>query len=108
MRIGATKCKEEIEAATDAKAALGGLTPESAPSDRSIFVLRFAANVATRAAHLRLERRKALNELRSQAAKSLNAVCRLLELRRLEQNSIDAGKAAVQAWLEALLQEDGD
>jgi hypothetical protein len=105
MGISGAKRKER-EAATDAKAVLRGLTPESAPSDRSIFVLRFAANAATRAAHLRLERRKSLNALRSQAAKSLNAVCGLLERRRVDQNSIDEGKAAVQAWLDALSQED--
>ena len=65
------------------------------------------ANVATTATYQRLESRQSFNELRSQAAKSLNLVCRLIELRRLDQTSIDEGKAAIQAWLDALLQEDG-
>ena len=109
MRARRTRKRdEERTSASDAKAVLCGLTPESAPSDRIVFVLRSAANVATRAAHLRLERRQALNELRSQAAKLLNAVCGLLERSRLDQTSIDQGKAAVQAWLNALSQNDYD
>lgn len=70
---GNTKLGEERNAATDAKALLCGLTPETARSDRTIFVLRYAANVATK---------------------------------RLDQTSIDEGKTAVQAWLDALSAED--
>lgn len=102
-----TKLEEEREAATDAKAVLCGLTPASARTDRTIFVLRYAANVATTATYQRLESRQSLNESRSQAAKLLNAVCDMLDRRRLGQNSIDEGKAAVQAWLDALAQENG-
>ena len=104
---GTRKREEERTAALDAKAVLRGLTPASVRTDRIVFVLRSAANVATRAAHVRLEHRQALNELRSQAAKLLNAVCGLLERSRLDQTSIDQGKTAVQAWLDALSQEDG-
>ena len=86
---GNTKLEEERTAATDAKALLCELTTATARSDRNIFVLRYAANVATTATYQRLESRQSLNELRSQAAKSLNAVCRLLNLRRLDQTSID-------------------
>ena len=99
---GNTKLGEERNAATDAKALLCGLTPETARSDRTIFVLRYAANVATTASYTRLESQLSINELRSQAAKSLNAVCGMLDRRRLDQNSIEQGKAAVQAWLDAI------
>ena len=84
-----TKLEEEREAATDAKAVLSGLTPASARIDRVVFALRYAANVATIATYQRLESRQSLNELRSQAAMLLNTVCRLLDLRRLDQTSID-------------------
>ena len=56
---------------------------------------------------MRLERERSLNEIRSQAARSLNAVCRLLDLRRIEQNTVEECKAAFQAWLDAISQEDG-
>lgn len=101
-----TKREEERTAATNAMAVFGRLTPASGRTDRIIFVLRFAANVATSATFMRLERERSLNEIRSQAARSLNAVCRLLDLRRIEQNTVEECKAALQAWLDALSQED--
>ena len=106
MRIRISKRNVEREAATDAKAILGGLTPASARTDPIVFALRHAANIATTATYQRLESRQSLDESRSQAAKLLNAVCRLLDLRRLDQAIIDEGKAAVQGWLDALSQEN--
>ncbi len=106
MKVRITKRKAEREAAMGAMGVLGALTAASAPSDHILFVLRSAANVATTATYQRIESRQSLNELRSHAAKSLNVVCRLIELRRLDQTSIDEGKAAVQAWLAALSAED--
>lgn len=105
MGIHGAKPEEEREAAANAKAVLCALTPASVRTDRIVFALRNAANVATTAAHLRLESRQPLNELRSQVANLLNAVCHMLDRRRLDQNSIDEGKAAVQAWLDALSEE---
>jgi hypothetical protein len=40
------KLQEERKAAENAKAALGTLTPSSARTERTIFVLRHAANLA--------------------------------------------------------------
>jgi hypothetical protein len=101
-----TKRKEELEAATNAKALLSELTPASALTNRMIFVLRSAANVATTATYLRLGSEQSLNELRLQAAKLLNVVCGLLDRGRLDLNSINGCRAAVQAWLDALSPED--
>ena len=44
------KIEEERTAAENAKAVLGWLTPKNARTDRIIFILRYAANVATTAA----------------------------------------------------------
>jgi hypothetical protein len=42
------KLREERKAAENAKAILGTLTPSTAGTDRIIFVLRYAANLAKR------------------------------------------------------------
>ncbi len=76
---GAVKMAEERKAATNAKAILGWLPPSNARTDRLIFVLRNAANVAKNATLTRLESRRALDMLREDAAKSLNRVCGLLD-----------------------------
>jgi hypothetical protein len=55
MVKGNRKVEQERAAATDVKAILCGLTSETARSDRVIFVLRNAANVATTASYMRLE-----------------------------------------------------
>jgi len=97
------KIEDERNAAKNAKTILGGLTPSSTPTDRIIFVLRYAANGAATAALIRgLECKKALDAIRDEAAKSLNAVCSLLERRRLTQDVIDQANRAVEAWLNAL------
>jgi hypothetical protein len=96
------KIKEERRAAGNAKAVLGRLTPSSARTDRIIFVLRYAANVAATATLTRLESKKALDAIRDEAARSLNAVCSLLDKRRLTQDAIDEANRAVVAWLNAL------
>ena len=61
------KIEEERKAAGNAKAILGWLTPSNARTDRLIFVLREAANVATTATLTRLESKKALDALRDEA-----------------------------------------
>jgi hypothetical protein len=96
------KIEEERKAAENAKAVLGWLTPKSARTDRIIFILRYAANVAATAAMIRLESKKALNEIRDESTMSLNAVCSLLDKRILTQDAIDQANRAVGAWLSAL------
>ena len=50
--------------------------PQNARTDRIIFILRYAANVAATAALIRgLESKKALNARRGKSTSSLNAVC---------------------------------
>ena len=97
------KIEEERTAAENAKAVLGWLTPKNARTDRIIFILRYAANVATTAALIRgLESKKALNARRGESTSSLNAVCSLLDKRILTQDAIDQANRAVGAWLSAL------
>src|SRR5262245_7953392 len=96
------KLKEERKAAENAKAIIGTLTLSSAPTDRTIFVLRHAANLAKTGTLKRLERRQALDHARIEAASALNAVCRLLDRRHLAQDAIDRATNAIVAWLEAL------
>ncbi len=99
---GAAKIAEERKAATNAKAILGWLTPSNARTDRLIFVLRNAANLAKAATFTRLESRRALDALREDAAKSLNRVCSLLDKGRLTEGAIDSAREAVAPWLNAL------
>ncbi len=95
------KLQEERKAAENAKAILG-LTPSSARTDRIIFVLRYAANLAKTGTLVRLESRHALDGARIEAATALNEVCGLLDRRRLPKEAIDQATNAVVAWLEAL------
>ena len=74
------KLQEERKAAENAKAILGTLTPSTAGTDRAIFVLRYAANLAKRGTLARLESRYALDGVRIEAANALNAGCRLLDI----------------------------
>jgi hypothetical protein len=98
------KIEDERKAAKDAKAILGGLTPSSPRTDRIIFVLRYAANLAaTNMLTRHLESKMALDAIRDEPAKSLNAVCSLLERRRLTQDVVDQANRAVEGWLNALL-----
>lgn len=96
------KIEEERKAAGNAKAILGWLTPSNARTDRLIFVLRNAANVATTATLTRLESKKALDALRDEAANSLNAVCGLLDRGALTREVIDQANRAVSMWVDAL------
>jgi hypothetical protein len=73
------KLEEERKAAGNAKAQLSHLTPNSVRTDRMIFLLRYAANVATTATLTRLDSNKSLDAVREEAATSLNVACRLLE-----------------------------
>ncbi len=63
------------EAAGNAKAVLDWLRPSSARTDRLVFVLRNAANVAKTATLTRVESRRVLDATRGEAARSLNAAC---------------------------------
>ena len=104
---GAAKLAAERTAAADAKAILGWLTPSNARTDRLIFVLRNAANLATTATFTRVESRRALDSIRNEAASSLNVVCGLLDKGRLTQDAIADASRAVIAWLTALPSEPG-
>ena len=98
------KIEEERKAAENAKAVLGWLTPKSARTDRIIFILRYAANLAATAVMIRgLESKKALDDTREESTRSLNEVCSLLEKRILSQDAIDQANRAVGAWLSALI-----
>ena len=79
------KLQEERKAAENAKAMLGTLTPSRARSDRAIFVLRYAANLAKTRTLARLESRHALDDARMEAGSALNEVCRLLDRAHLPQ-----------------------
>src|SRR5215831_4361018 len=96
------KLHEERKAAENAKAILGTLTPSSARTDRTIFVLRHAANLAKTGTLARLESRHALDGARIEAAAVLNEVCRLLNRGHLPQDAIDKATNAIAVWLEAL------
>ena len=96
------KLREERKAAENAKAVLGTLTPSSARTDRTIFVLRYAANLAKTGTLARLESRHALDGVRIEAATALNEVCRWLDRGHLPQDAIDQATNAIVAWLEAL------
>ena len=73
------KAGEERKAAMGAKAQLRHLTSSSVRADRMIFRLRHAANVAATATLNHLDSERAFDAARYEAAKSLNAVCRLLD-----------------------------
>jgi hypothetical protein len=97
------KIEEERKAGENAKAVLGRLTPRNARTDRIIFILRYAANLAATAALIRgLETKKVLDATRDEAATSLNSVCSLLDKRILTQEAIDQANRAVETWLSAL------
>ena len=99
------KIEEERKAAESAKAVLGWLTPKSARTDRIIFILRYAANLAATAVMIRgLESKKALDDTREESTRSLNEVCSLLQKRIFfTQDAIDQANRAVGAWLSALI-----
>jgi hypothetical protein len=96
------KLREERKAAENAKATLATLTPFSARAERTIFVLRYAANLAKKGTLARLERRHTLDDVRIEASTDLNEVCRLLDRGHVPQHAIDEATNAIVAWLEAL------
>ena len=96
------KLQEERKAAENAKALLGTLTLSSARTDRTIFVLRYAANLAKKGTLARLESRHTLDDVRIEAATALNDVCRLLDRGHTPQDVVDQATKAIVAWLEAL------
>ena len=98
-RKASAKIADERKAAENAKAILGWLMPSNARTDRIIFVLRNAANIARTATLTRLG---ALDSLRAEATTSLNQVCSLLDRGGLTQDTIDQAAVAVAAWLNAL------
>jgi hypothetical protein len=101
-RKASAKIADERRAAENAKAILGRLTPSTARTDRMLFVLRNAANLAKTATFTRLESRRALDGIRTGAAASLNHTCSLLDRGGLTQGAIDDAVIAVAAWLNAL------
>jgi hypothetical protein len=89
--------------AQGAKTGAGPNLRKNWATDRIIFVPRYAANLAaTNMLTRHLESKVALDAIRDEAAKSLNAVCSLLDKRRLTQDVIDQANRAVEAWLNAL------
>jgi hypothetical protein len=96
------KLQEERKAAENAKAMLGTLTPSTAGTDRNVFVLRYAANLAKAGTLPRLVSKHALDSARIEAATALNAVCRFLDRGHIPQDAIDQATNAIVAWLEAL------
>jgi hypothetical protein len=98
-RKASAKIADERNAAENAQAILGWLMPSNARTDRIIFVLRNAANIARTATLTRLG---ALDSLRAEATTSLNQVCSLLDRGGLTQDAIDQAAVAVAAWLNAL------
>jgi hypothetical protein len=101
-RKASAKISDERKAGENAKAILAGLKPSSACSDRIIFVLRNAANIARTAALTRLEMRRLLDSRRVEVATSLNQICALLDRGGLTQHAIDQAAVLVEAWLNAL------
>jgi hypothetical protein len=101
-RKASAKIADERKAAENAKAILGWLMPSNARTDRIIFVLRNAANAARTATLTRLESKKALDSMRTEAATSLNQVCSLLDRGGLTQDAIKQADVAVAAWLSSL------
>ena len=101
-RKASAKIADERKAAENAKAILGWLMPSNARTDRIIFVLRNAANAARTATLTRLESKRALDSMRTEAATSLNQVCSLLDRGGLTQDAIEQADVAVAAWLNAL------
>jgi len=101
-RKASAKIADERKAAENAKAILGWLMPSNARTDRIIFVLRNAANIARTATLTRLESKRALDSLRAEATTSLNQVCSLLDRGGLTQDAIEQAAVAVATWLNAL------
>jgi len=101
-RKASAKIADERKAGENAKALLGWLKPSNARTDRIIFVLRNAANIASTATLTRLEIKRALDSMRTEAAISLNEVCSLLDRGGLTQHAIDQAAVSVEAWLNAL------
>ena len=95
-RKASAKIADERKAAENAKAILGWLMPSSARTDRIIFVLRNAANAARTATLTRLESKRALDSMRTEAATSLNQVCSLLDRGGLTQDAIEQADVAVE------------
>ena len=96
------KIDDERKAAQNAKAVLDCLIPSNARTNRIIFLLRNAANIARTATLTRLESKRALDAMRTEAATSLNQTCGLLDRGGLTQEAIYQAAGAVTAWLNAL------
>jgi hypothetical protein len=101
-RKASAEIADERKAGENAKAILGWLKPSNARTDRIVFVLRNAANIATTASLSRLESKKPLDSLRTEAATSLNQLCNLLDRGSLTQDAIEQAVVSVEAWLDAL------
>jgi hypothetical protein len=101
-REASAKIADERKAAENAKAVLDCLIPSNARTNRIIFVLRNAANIARTATLTRLESKRVLDGMRTEAATSLNQTCSLLDRGGLTQEAINEATEAVTAWLNSL------
>jgi len=101
-RKASAKISDERKAGENAKAILAWLKPSDARTDRIIFVLRNAANIARTATLTRLEVRRALDSRRTEAATVLNQICSLLDRGGLTQHAIDQAVVLVETWLNTL------
>ena len=101
-RKASAKISDERKAGENAKAILAWLKPSDARTDRIIFVLRNAANIARTATLTRLEVRRALDSRRTEAATALNQICSLLDRGGLTQHAIDQAVVLVETWLNTL------
>ena len=101
-RKASARISDERKAGENAKEILAWLKPSNAGTDRIIFVLRNAANIARTATLTRLEVRRALDSRRTEAATSLNQICSLLDRGGLTQPAIDQAVVSVEAWLNTL------
>jgi hypothetical protein len=93
---------DERETAAKAPAILNSLTPTTTRTDALVHSLRMAASAATNASKHKLSSDAALNNVRSEAATSLNGLAGLLHRNALAQEMIDCAISAVAAWLSAL------
>src|ERR1700759_3980930 len=91
------KISDERKAGDNAKAILARLKPSDARTDRIIFVLRNAANIARTATLTRREVRRLLDSRRTEAATSLNQICSLLDRGDLTQYALDQAAVSVEA-----------
>jgi len=93
---------DERNAAAKAQAILNSLTPTTARTDALVHSLRMSASAAMNASKHKPSSDAALNNVRSEAATSLNGAAGLLHTKALTQEMIDRTRSAVATWLSTL------